>query len=65
LFIDFRKAFDLVDDGILLKKLAKMNVTKGFWLWTRSFLEGRSQQINLVGTLSSIKSCPAGVPLAL
>ncbi|CAB4040857.1 Hypothetical predicted protein [Paramuricea clavata] len=30
LFIDFRKAFDLVDHGILLKKFAKMNVTKRF-----------------------------------
>ena len=32
LFIDFRKAFDLVDHGILLRKLAAMNVTKSFWL---------------------------------
>ena len=62
LFIDFRKAFDLVDHGVLLKKLAKMNVTKSFWLWTRSFLEGRSQKVNLVGILSSTKPCPAGVP---
>ena len=61
MFIDFRKAFDLVDHGILLRKLAKMNVTKGFWHWTRGFLDGRSQQVNLVG-VSSIKSCPAGVP---
>ncbi len=51
-----------MDHGILLKKLAKMNVTKSFWLWTRSFLEGRSQKVNLVGILSSTKPCPAGVP---
>lgn len=62
LFIDFRKAFDLVDHGILLRKLAEINVTKNFWLWTRSVLEGRSQQVNLGETLSSIKHCPAGVP---
>ena len=61
LFIDFRKAFDLVDHGILLRKLAEMNVTKAFWLWTRSFLEERRQQIKLAGTLSSVKPCPAGV----
>ncbi|CAB4032312.1 Hypothetical predicted protein [Paramuricea clavata] len=62
LFIDFRKAFDLVDHGILLRKLAEMNVTKAFWLWTRSFLEDRRQQVKLAGTLSSVKPCPAGVP---
>ena len=62
LFIDFRKAFDLVDHGILLRKLAAMNVTKAFWLWIRSFLEDRNQQVKLAGTLSSIKPCPAGVP---
>ena len=39
-----------------------MNVTEGFWLWTRSFLDGRSQQVNLGGVSSTIKSCPAGVP---
>ena len=62
LFIDFRKAFDLVDHGILLRKLAAMNVTKAFWLWIRSFLGDRNQQVKLAGTLSSIKPCPAGFP---
>ena len=41
LFIDFRKASDLVDHGILLEKLARIHVSKCFWLWTQSFLEGR------------------------
>ena len=62
LFIDFCKAFDLVDHGFLLRKLAKMNVSKSFWLWTRSFLEGRSQQVKLRGALSSIRPCLTGVP---
>ena len=62
LFIDFRKAFDLVDHKILLDKLAQMNVSRSFWLWTRSFLEGRTQQVNLQGALSFIAPCPAGVP---
>ncbi len=62
LFIDFRKAFDLVDHEILLRKLAEINVTKAFWLWTRSFLEDKRQQVKLAGTLSSVKPCPVGVP---
>ena len=37
LFLDFRKAFDLVDHGILLWKLADINVNKSFWLWIKSF----------------------------
>ena len=61
-FIDFRKAFDLVDYNILLNKLAAMNINKPFWLWIKSFLSGRVQQVNLNGTLSSIATCPAGVP---
>ena len=32
IFIDFRKAFDLVNHNILLEKLASMNVSKPFWL---------------------------------
>ena len=39
-----------------------MNVTKSFWLWTQSFLSGRSQQVKLRKVLSSSASCPAGVP---
>ncbi|CAB3997356.1 Retrovirus-related Pol poly from transposon TNT 1-94 [Paramuricea clavata] len=61
-FIDFRKAFDLVDHNILLNKLAAMNINKPFWLWVKSFLSGRVQQVNLNGTLSSIATCPVGVP---
>ena len=59
IFIDFRKGFDVV---ILLEKLASMNVSKPFWLWIRSFFIGRTQQVNLHGTLSSIQLCPLGVP---
>ena len=54
IFIDFRKAFDLVNHNILLEKLACMNVSKSFWLWIKSFLTGRTQQVNLRGILSSI-----------
>ena len=62
LFLDFRKAFDLLDHGILLWKLAELNVKKSFWLWIKSFLEGRSQQVRLDGIKSRPVTCPAGVP---
>ena len=62
LFIDFRQAFDLIDHGILLNKLALMNVNKSFWIWVKSFSSGRTQQIKLNQSMSSIASFPAGVP---
>ena len=63
IFIDFSKAFDTVDDRILLSKLASMNLTKSFWLWIRDFLSMRSQQqVKLLQMLSSSAPCPAGVP---
>ena len=46
-FIDFRKAFDLVHLKPLLNKLTIMNINKPFWLWIKSFLSGRVQQVNL------------------
>ena len=52
-FIDFRKAFDLVNHKLLLNKLALMNINKPFWLWIKSFLSGRVQQVNVNGSLSS------------
>ena len=39
-----------------------MNISKSFWLRIKSFLTGRTQQVNLRGILSSIQSCPSGVP---
>ena len=62
LFLDFRKAFDLVDRGILLRKLAGLRINNSFWLWLQSFLDGRTQQVNLNSFISSVSSCPVGVP---
>lgn len=62
LFIDFSKAFDMVDHSILLSKLKARNINKHLWLWIQSFLENRSQQVKIPDALSSTKPCPAGVP---
>ena len=60
-FIDFRKAFDLVDHGVLLTKLAGMGITKSFLKWTQSYLSGRAQQVKLPGVLSRHGEVIAGV----
>ena len=61
-FVDFRKAFDLVDHAILLTKLAASEVNRGFWKWTQSFLTGRTLQVKLPGALSKVGQVIAGVP---
>ena len=62
LFVDFRKAFDLVDHAILLEKLASMNVSRSFWKWVQSYLSGRTLQVKLSGMVSGIAEVIAGVP---
>ena len=61
-FVDFRKAFDLVDHAILLTKLAEMGVNKSFWKWAQTYLTGRTQQVKLLGNLSKSGPVIAGVP---
>ena len=61
-FVDFCKAFDLVDHGILLTKLAGMGVSKSFWKWCQNFLTGRMQQVKLPGVFSNTGSVIAGEP---
>ena len=62
LFIDFRKAFDLVNHRILMEKLAQRNINKHLRIWIKSFLEGRTQQVRLGDVRSFTALCPAGVP---
>ena len=62
LFVDFRKAFDPVDHGILLTKLVSMGVSRSFLLWCQSFLINRTLQVKRPGFLSRIGTVSAGVP---
>ena len=64
-FVDFRKAFDSVDHGVLLTKLGSMGITKSFWKWAQSYLSGRTQQAKLPGVLSRHGEVIAGVPRAV
>ena len=62
LFLDFRKAFDLVDHATLLEKLATMNISRIFWNWVQSYLSGRTLQVKLPGVVSCSGEVIAGVP---
>ena len=60
--IDMRKAFDLVNIDILLKKLKVYGFSDGSILWFKSYLKGRFQQVVVNDVVS--ESCPIeyGIP---
>ena len=68
--IDFSKAFDLIDHGILLSKMLKMcnsdnkntNLPIDFIAWVKSYLSNRKQTVMVQGVSSSQSSVSSGVP---
>lgn len=62
LFIDFKKAFDLVDHSVLLTKLERTGVRGNALKWFSSFLNNRTQQVKVSNILSSPLIVKAGVP---
>jgi len=54
LMIDFTKAFDTVDDVILLHKLSQFSLPAFVINWICSFLSGRSQQCKINELLSDV-----------
>jgi hypothetical protein len=52
LFLDLKKAFDVVNHSILLKKLKKFGIKGKTWEWFRSYLSNRSQKVEINGVLS-------------
>jgi Reverse transcriptase (RNA-dependent DNA polymerase) len=56
IFLDLKKAFDVVPHNILLKKLEKLGVRGLALKWFTSYLEGRSQRVEIEGQLSDIEA---------
>jgi hypothetical protein len=54
-FLDLKKAFDVCSHSILLKKLKKMGINDTALEWFRNYLSGRSQKVDINGTLSDSK----------
>ena len=59
--IDFRKAFDLVDHGVLLRKLVVYQLSKESIQWFKSYLEGGPQKVSINGVISSSLTITSGV----
>ena len=61
-FIDFRKAFDVIDHRLLLKKLSAYGASQKSVAWFQSYLEGRRQFVKLGQITSEQQSVKQGVP---
>ena len=61
-FIDYKKAFDLIDHKLLLSKLRALGVGESSLLMFRDYLSGRSQFVNIDGCHSNQRALTLGVP---
>ena len=62
IYLDFAKAFDKVDHGILLKKLKAFGISGKLHTWIEKFLDNRYQQVIVNGELSRKERVISGVP---
>ena len=61
-FLDFAKAFDKVDHGILLHKIKSLGLTGKLGIWIHAFLTGRLQTVTVEGHRSEEAVVVSGVP---
>jgi hypothetical protein len=52
IFLDLKKAFDVIPHSILLKKLEKLGITGTALAWFESYLSNRTQKVDINGHLS-------------
>ena len=62
ILIDLQKAFDTIDQGILLQKLYAIGFSKHTVNWFQSYLSNRSFLVNLGNNFSQSASVSCGVP---
>ena len=63
LLFDYKKAFDLIDRSILVRKLCALDIAPSVINWIIDFLSTRSQRIKLSeGCVSEWDTVPLGVP---
>ena len=62
IYLDFSKAFDKCDHGILLQKIKKMGITGKLGRWIQSFLNNRMQKVMINKMKSKGSRIKSGVP---
>ena len=62
IYLDMSKAFDKVDHTKLLGRLHQYGITGKLHDWFRSYLQGRKQQVTVLGATSRELPVTSGVP---
>ena len=62
IYLDFSKAFDKVDHGILLHKLRDLGITGRLGLWFFHFLNNRQHYVRIPGGISKPHAVLSGLP---
>ena len=62
MYLDFRKAFDLVDHEVMLLKMKGYGFPHNFINWLSDYLTNRTLNVNINGTLSDPFVAGSGVP---
>ena len=62
IYLDFSKAFDLVDHAILLQRLHARGVSGSLLLWFKSYLSSRLQQVVIENVTSEWSLVTSGAP---
>ena len=62
IYIDYAKAFDKVDHGLLVKKLLNYGINNKFLAWLKNFLSNRSQTVFANNAFSYKTQVKSGVP---
>ena len=61
-YLDFRKAFDMVSHPILVNQLKGYDLDDYTVQWVANWLEGRTQSVVVDGLISTWKGVGSGVP---
>ena len=61
IYLDFAKAFDKVEYGILLRKLGEIGISGNLGIWFYNFPARRSQYVRLSGSVSDVSMVISGV----
>ena len=62
IYLDFAKAFDVVDWGILCHRMRDKGIHGNTGIWLHNFLQERTQEILVNNTLSKPSNVTSGVP---